>query len=71
MLDGAIVHIRPSSVAADQTTSMESVQEFLSKHKNVQSLALIQCTSVFLHEKYLKEAWNQFEEADCVFSVQR
>lgn len=69
--DGALVHIRPSSAAADQTTSMESVQEFLSKHSNVQSIALIQCTSVFLRQRYLIEAWKQFDGADCVFAVQR
>lgn len=69
--DGALVHMRPKSVATDHTTSMESVQEFLSQHAGVQNLALVQCTSVFLRERYLKAACHLFTSADCVFAVQR
>lgn len=50
---------------------MESVQEFIAHHGGVQNVALVQCTSVFLRDRYLRAAWHSFMVADCVFSVQR
>lgn len=70
---GVKVHIRPDHLARDETPSIDTVLEFLEKHKNVENIALIQCTSVFVAEKYLEEAMRLFHEpnVDCVFSVVR
>ncbi|XP_055676721.1 N-acylneuraminate cytidylyltransferase [Lutzomyia longipalpis] len=70
-LVGVSVHRRPGAVALDTTSSIESVQEFLLHHPSIHSIALIQCTSVFLKETYLIQAHELFQEADCVFSVTR
>lgn len=72
-LYGANVHIRSNYSARDEATSIESVREFLEYHNNVRNIALIQCTSVFLREKYLEEAISIFNSGkyDCVFSVVR
>lgn len=48
---------------------MESVQEFIREHAEIQNLALIQCTSIFLKTKYLEEAFAKFPENDCIFSA--
>lgn len=48
---------------------MESVQEFIKENSDIQNLALIQCTSIFLKKKYLEEAFVKFPENDCVFSA--
>lgn len=71
---GAKVHWRHESTARDESTSLEAVQEFLKGHSNIRHIALVQCTSVFIRERYLKKAadlfrWNQ--DADCVFAVTR
>ncbi|XP_058812236.1 N-acylneuraminate cytidylyltransferase [Topomyia yanbarensis] len=69
-----LVHIRPPEVAQDHTTSIESTQEFLSKHREIENVALVQCTSPFLTVKYLEEAFPKFQQSsqvDCVFSVVR
>ncbi len=65
--------MRPSHLAEDNTTSISSVQEFLEMHPEVNNLALVQCTSVFLTEKYLQDAVQLFQNtrSDCVFSVTR
>lgn len=69
---GAHVHLRPESVSRDQTTSIESVREFLQHHgHHIDAIALVQCTSVFLRPQYLREAMRQFVAADCVFAVVR
>lgn len=69
---GANVHWRHESTARDESTSLEAVQEFLRGHPNVRNIALIQCTSVFIHEKYLEKAVGLFDEdVDCVFAVTR
>lgn len=71
---GANVHWRHESSARDETTSLEAVQEFLRGHQNVRNVALIQCTSVFISEKYLEKAFELFqrnENVDCVFAVTR
>ncbi|EDV97381.1 N-acylneuraminate cytidylyltransferase A [Drosophila grimshawi] len=68
---GALVHNRPEKYALDETSSVESVKEFLEVHKYVQNFALFQCTSVFLREKYIKQAVSKFKSHDCVFAVKR
>lgn len=70
-LDGAIVHRRPANVSQDDTSSLMTVEEFLVKHPEVEILALIQCTSVFLRESYLIEAFYRMQTSDCVFAVKR
>lgn len=70
---GAHVHFRSHYSARDEATSIESVQEFLSAHLTFENIALIQCTSVFLRESYLKKAAKLFSnrEYECVFSTVR
>lgn len=71
---GANVHWRHESTARDESTSLEAVQEFLKGHPDVRNIALIQCTSIFVREKYLEKAVELFrrnENVDCVFAVTR
>lgn len=70
---GGNVHFRPSHLAKDETSSIDAVKEFLSKHNYVNNIALIQCTSVFIAERYLERAAVEFRlpNVDCVFSVVR
>lgn len=68
---GAVVHKRPAKYAMDKTSSIEAVQEFLEVHKAINEIALFQCTSVFLREKYISEAVSKFKSHDCVFAVKR
>ncbi|XP_059613060.1 N-acylneuraminate cytidylyltransferase [Phlebotomus argentipes] len=63
------VHHRPESEALDTTSSIESVQEFLHHHPEIENVALIQCTSIFLRETYLELAYELFQKSDCVFTV--
>lgn len=68
------VHYRSSYAARDEATSIESIHEFLNGHAHIENIALIQCTSVFVHERYLNEAVKIFKNKpniDCVFSVFR
>lgn len=65
------MHVRPDHLAQDNTPSIDAVQEFLEKHTNVTNLALVQCTSVFHRVKYLVEALQKLDSADCVFAVTR
>lgn len=67
----ALVHKRDPIYAQDNTSSLESVKEFLKKHANVNRFALFQCTSIFLKNQYIKEALNRFITKDCVFAVTR
>lgn len=69
--DGAKIHLRPPHLAGDLTQSISAVQEFLSIHKDIENVGLIQCTSVFLKERYLQGAWEKYINRDCVFSVVR
>ncbi|XP_029409166.1 N-acylneuraminate cytidylyltransferase [Bactrocera dorsalis] len=68
---GALVHKRDAIYAQDNTSSLESVKEFLQKHDNVNKFGLFQCTSIFLKNQYIKEALNRFMTKDCVFAVTR
>ncbi|XP_017470345.1 PREDICTED: N-acylneuraminate cytidylyltransferase isoform X1 [Rhagoletis zephyria] len=68
---GALVHKRDAIYARDNTSSLESVKEFLAAHDSINRVALFQCTSVFLKENYVYEALQQFESRDCAFAVTR
>ncbi|XP_018791140.1 PREDICTED: N-acylneuraminate cytidylyltransferase [Bactrocera latifrons] len=68
---GALVHKRDIIYAQDNTSSLESVKEFLQKHDNINRFGLFQCTSIFLKNQYIKEALNRFMTKDCVFAVTR
>nr|XP_036216426.1 N-acylneuraminate cytidylyltransferase A [Bactrocera oleae] len=68
---GALVHKRDPIYALDNTSSLESVKEFLQKHDNVNRFALFQCTSIFLKNQYINDALNRFMTKDCVFAVTR
>lgn len=67
------VHMRHESVSRDESTSLESIIEFLNGHRHIENIALIQCTSIFIREKYLQLAVEYFQNQsiDCVFSVTR
>lgn len=67
--DNAKLHHRPKILAADTTTSIDSVQEFLRTNNDITSLALIQCTSPFLKIEYIESAIENFENSDCVFAA--
>lgn len=70
----ANVNWRHESTARDESTSLQAVQEFLRWHPNIHNIALIQCTSVFIREKYLAKAaelFRQNADVDCVFAVTR
>ncbi|XP_022222923.2 N-acylneuraminate cytidylyltransferase [Drosophila obscura] len=68
---GAIVHNRPSEFARDDTSSLDTIKEFLNAHKAIHNFSLFQCTSVFLKETYIKEAALAFKTQDCVFAAKR
>ncbi|KAL5291967.1 CMAS family protein [Megaselia abdita] len=68
---GAFSHIRPESVSSDTATSIEAVQEFIGKHEDVKKVALFQCTSVFLREEYVRKAFEESQNVECIFSVTR
>ncbi|CAO1337305.1 unnamed protein product [Diamesa serratosioi] len=65
------VHWRLEKFAADNTTSMESVQEFVKNHPLIENLALIQCTSPFIKPQYLKYAKKRLSWSNCVFAAVR
>ncbi|XP_061566657.1 N-acylneuraminate cytidylyltransferase A [Cololabis saira] len=70
---GAEVHRRSPEVSKDSSTSLETIQEFLSVHKHVDVVCNIQATSPCLHPSHLKEALELITKRDCesVFSVVR
>lgn len=69
----ADVHWRSEDTATDTASSIFAVQEFLKHHSEVDYVALIQCTSVFLKPEYLQKALSFLKQGnvDCVFSVTR
>ncbi|XP_065361989.1 N-acylneuraminate cytidylyltransferase [Calliphora vicina] len=67
----ALVYRRLHVFAQDHSSSLEAVREFLYKHTFVKKFALFQCTSVFLKEKYIVEAFNKFKSCPCVFAAKR
>ncbi|KAF5302527.1 hypothetical protein FQR65_LT00899 [Abscondita terminalis] len=68
---GVNIHWRPSETATDTASSLSAVREFLEKHKEIDIVALLQCTSPFLKTKYIQEAVKKLETHACVFSVTR
>ncbi|XP_037935941.1 N-acylneuraminate cytidylyltransferase [Teleopsis dalmanni] len=68
---GAIVHRRAEIFAQDNSSSIDAVKEFLSKYNTVNKFALFQCTSIFLKEHYIRQAFEIFKLTDCVFAVKR
>ncbi|XP_067646435.1 N-acylneuraminate cytidylyltransferase [Eurosta solidaginis] len=68
---GALVHMRDPLSAQDNTSSLESVNEFLQAHETVNRFALFQCTSIFLKDSYIRQALRRFETKDCVFAATR
>ncbi|KAB7498754.1 N-acylneuraminate cytidylyltransferase, partial [Armadillidium nasatum] len=70
----AFVHRRADYTATDEASSVLAVQEFLQYHNDIENICLVQCTSPFLKESYLKEGFALFtnnSEWDSVFSVTR
>lgn len=73
VLDEVNVHIRPKKVSTDNASSLLATREFLEKHKEIDVIALIQCTSPFLRVEYLQQAFSCFRrrDCDCAFAVTR
>ncbi|XP_013866043.1 N-acylneuraminate cytidylyltransferase [Austrofundulus limnaeus] len=70
---GAKVHRRSAQVSEDVTSSVKTIQEFLSKNKDVDIVCHIQATSPCLHPSHLQGALKKILEDgyDSVFSVVR
>ncbi|XP_078090726.1 N-acylneuraminate cytidylyltransferase-like [Mustelus asterias] len=70
---GAQVHKRSPKVSKDSSSSLETVLEFLEKHKEIDVVCQIQCTSPCLHPHHLKDVMKMMKEDgyDSVFSVVR
>uniref|UniRef100_A0A3B4EVL8 N-acylneuraminate cytidylyltransferase n=1 Tax=Pundamilia nyererei TaxID=303518 RepID=A0A3B4EVL8_9CICH len=70
---GAQVHQRSPEVSRDSTSSLETIQEFLEYHNEVDIVCNIQATSPCLHPFDVKEALKKITEDgyDSVFSVVR
>ncbi|KAM7357117.1 CMP-sialic acid synthase isoform 1-T2 [Cochliomyia hominivorax] len=67
----ALVYRRLHVFAQDRSSSLDSIREFLYKHTYIKKFALFQCTSVFLKEKYIIEAYKKFKLHPCVFAATR
>ncbi|TMW46871.1 hypothetical protein DOY81_008048, partial [Sarcophaga bullata] len=67
----ALVYRRLAMFADDHSSSLEAVKEFLITHTYVIKFALFQCTSIFLKESYILEAYHKFNHYPCVFAVTR
>ncbi|CAN0428005.1 N-acylneuraminate cytidylyltransferase [Lampetra fluviatilis] len=70
---GAKVHRRSLEVSKDSTSSLETIQEFLKHHDEVDSVMNIQATSPCLHPEHLQEVISMFRSGqyDSIFSVVR
>jgi len=69
---GAKVFNRCSENAADSSTSISAVQEFLGQHQEVDVLCLIQCTSPFIQPDFLDSGYKLLLQGyEAVFSVTR
>ncbi|XP_056091725.1 N-acylneuraminate cytidylyltransferase A [Rhinichthys klamathensis goyatoka] len=70
---GAEVHTRSPCVSKDCTSSLETIQEFSSKHPDVDVICNIQATSPCLHPEHLQKALELITKQGCdsVFSVVR
>ncbi|KAK4874562.1 hypothetical protein RN001_013922 [Aquatica leii] len=69
----ANIHWRSNETATDTASSLYATKEFLEKHRQIDFVALIQCTSPFLKVRYLQESVAQLnlKVYECVFSVTR
>ena len=69
---GAKIFRRNEENASDDASSISAVQEFLSSHKEVDVLCLIQCTSPFIQPDFLESGYKMVLQGyDSVFSVTR
>ncbi|KAM3590953.1 uncharacterized protein V6R79_019442 [Siganus canaliculatus] len=70
---GAKVHRRSPEVSKDSSTSLETIQEFVRRHPEVDVVCNIQATSPCLHPFHLKEALEMITAKgfQSVFSVVR
>ncbi|XP_032440185.1 N-acylneuraminate cytidylyltransferase-like [Xiphophorus hellerii] len=70
---GAKVHRRSKEVSRDDSTSLETIQEFLKENPKVAVVCNIQATSPCLHPSHIKKALKKITEDgyDSVFSVVR
>uniref|UniRef100_H2YJB3 N-acylneuraminate cytidylyltransferase n=1 Tax=Ciona savignyi TaxID=51511 RepID=H2YJB3_CIOSA len=70
---GASIHRRSQEVSQDHTSSMETTQEFLKEHKEIDAIGLLQATTPCIQPSQLSEAANKirFGCFDSVFSVVR
>ncbi|XP_053715817.1 N-acylneuraminate cytidylyltransferase A isoform X1 [Synchiropus splendidus] len=70
---GAQVHRRSPEVSKDSSTSLDSIEEFLRAHPDIDIICNIQATSPCLHPYHLAEALALITEKgfDSVFSVVR
>lgn len=70
---GAKVHRRSPEVSRDSSTSLETIQEFVTLNPEVDVICNIQATSPCLHPFHLKEALEMItrRDSDSVFSVVR
>ncbi|TWW63579.1 N-acylneuraminate cytidylyltransferase A [Takifugu flavidus] len=70
---GAKVHRRSPEVSKDSSTSLETIQEFVTSHPEVDVVCNIQATAPCLHPFHLKEALEMITQHgfDSVFSVVR
>ncbi|KAM9424118.1 N-acylneuraminate cytidylyltransferase A [Pholidichthys leucotaenia] len=70
---GAQVHRRSPQVSRDSSSSLETIQEFISQHPEVDILCHFQATSPCLHPFHVKEALEMITKQgyDSVFAVVR
>ncbi|XP_043943726.1 N-acylneuraminate cytidylyltransferase isoform X2 [Protopterus annectens] len=70
---GASVHYRSPEVSTDNASSLETIQEFLRKHPEVQIVGNIQATSPCLHPEDIRKVAKMIREDgyECVFAVAR
>lgn len=70
ILVGAQIHWRNKESATDGAKSLLAVQEFLSHHKEVDVVFLIQCTSPFIRKQFLIDGLHCLKLGkECAFSV--
>ncbi|XP_054167350.1 N-acylneuraminate cytidylyltransferase A-like [Oppia nitens] len=70
---GVKVHDRSQESATDSSSSLAAILEFIKTHRGADQICLVQCTSPFLREQYLKSAYHLMidQKYDSVFSVYR
>lgn len=70
---GALVHRRSPTVSQDTSSSLETIEEFVQLHNEVDVICNIQATSPCLHPFHLQEALEMITQRDfdSVFSVVR